>query len=73
MIILVIPENYISETTLSHLKPEQGSAERYQRRAQDVTLACKLTHVYGKYHLMMDYRQLAMSEERTFSCRCESW
>ena len=61
MIILVIPENYISETTLSHLKPEHGSSERYQRRAQDVTLACKLTHVYGKYHLMMDYRQLAMS------------
>ena len=61
MIILVIPENYFSETTLSHLKPEQGSSERYQRRAQDVTLACKLTHVYGKYHLAMDYRQLAMS------------
>ena len=24
-------------------------------------MACKLTHVYGKYHLAMDYRQLAMS------------
>ena len=38
---------------------------RYQRRALDVTLACKLTHVYGKYHLAMLHRQLAMSEEHT--------
>lgn len=56
-----ISNKYFSETTLSHLKPQQGLSERYQRRALDVTLACKLTHVYGKYHLMMDYRQLAMS------------
>ena len=54
-------KNYFSEVTLSHLMPQQGLSERYQRRALDVTLACKLTHVYGKYHLMMDYRQLAMS------------
>ena len=60
-----IPENYFSEETLSHLKPQQGMSERYQRRALDVTLACKLTHVYGKYHLTMLHRQLAMSEERT--------
>ena len=57
--------NYFSETTLSHLKLRQGLSKRYQQRVQDVMLACKLTHVYGKYHLMMDYRQLAMSEERT--------
>ena len=56
-----ILENYFSEITLSHLKPQRGLLERYQQRALDVTLACKLTHVYGKYHLMMDYRQLAMS------------
>lgn len=55
---------YFSEETLSHLKPQQGLFERYQRRALDVTLACKLTHVYGKYHLTMLHRQLAMSEER---------
>ena len=60
-----IPENYFSEATLSHLKPQQGLSERYKRRAQDVTLACKLTHVYGKYHLAMLHRELAMSEERT--------
>ena len=62
---MIIPNNYYSEETLSHLKPQQGFSERYQRRALDVTLACKLTHVYGKYHLAMLHRQLAMSEERT--------
>ena len=64
-VIPFIPENYFCETTLSHLKPQQGLSERYQRRALDVTLACKLTHVYGKYHLAMLHRQLAMSEEQT--------
>ncbi len=38
---------------------------RYQHRALDVTLACKLTLTYGKYHLAMLHRELAMSEERT--------
>ena len=56
---------YFSETTLSHLKPQQGLSERYQQHALDVTLACKLTHVYGKYHLAMLHRELALSEERT--------
>ena len=60
-----IPQNYFTDTTLSHLKPQQGLSERYQRRAMDVTLTCKLTHVYGKYHQAMFYRQLAMSEEQT--------
>ena len=59
------PEGYFSEITLCHLKPQQGLSKRYQQRAMDVTLACKLTHVYGKYHLAMLHRQLAMSEERT--------
>ena len=61
----VIPDNYFSEKTLNHLKPRHGLSERYQRRALDVTLACKLTHVYGKYHLTMLHRELAFSEERT--------
>ena len=60
-----LPNNYISETTLCHLKPQQGLPERYRQRAQDVTLTCNLTHVYGKYHLAMLHRQLAMSEEQT--------
>ena len=47
------------------MKPQHGLSERYQRRALDVTLACKLTHVYGKYHLAMLHRELAMSEEET--------
>ena len=73
MIVTTISGNFLSEETLSHLKPRQGLSERYQRRALDVTLACKLTHVYGKYHLAMLHRELAMSEERTTSCRCEKW
>ena len=65
MIVLAIPNNYFSEETLTHLKPHQGLPERYQQRALDVTLACRLTHAYGKYHLAMLHRQLAMSEEQT--------
>ena len=61
----IILLDYFSEKTLSHLKPQQELKNRYQRRAQDVTLACKLTHVYGKYHLAMLHRELAMSEEQT--------
>ena len=56
---------YFSKETLSHLNPQRGMSKRYQQRALDVTLACKLTHVYAKYHLAMLHRQLAMSEEHT--------
>ncbi len=56
---------YLSDTTLSHLNPQQGLSERYQRRAIDVTLAAKLTLTYGKYHLAMLHRLLTMSEEQT--------
>ena len=54
---------YFAKTTLSHLKLQHGLSLRYQRRAIDVTLAAKLTMTYGKYHLAMLHRQLAMSEE----------
>jgi len=74
---------YFSETALSHEKPQQGLSERYQRRAIDVTLATKLTLTYGKYHLAMLHRQLAMSEEPAtyqqaensvgMSPRCARW
>lgn len=64
---MIIPENYFSENTLCHLKPQQGLSERYQRRALDVTLSCKLTHAYGKYNLTMLHRDLFMSEEKTLS------
>lgn len=62
---MAIRIRYFSETTLRHLKPQQGLSERYQRRALDVTLACKLTHAYGKYHLAMLHRELFVSEEKT--------
>ena len=55
-------KNCFSEETLSHLKPHMGLSERYQQRDLDVMLACKLTHVYGKYHLAMLHRELALSE-----------
>ena len=65
MIVTAIQGNYLLEETLSHLRPQQRLPERYQQRALDVKLACKLTHVYGKYHLAMLHRELAMSEERS--------
>ena len=61
MIDLTIPKRYFSENTMSHLRIHEGLSDRYILRSLDVTLAAKLTHVYGKYHLMMDYRKLAMS------------
>lgn len=56
---------YFTCQTITHLRQQRNLSKRYNRRAQDVTLACKLTHVYGKYHLMMLHRELAFSEERT--------
>jgi len=56
---------YFAKSTLSHLKPQQGLSERYQRRVIDVTLAAKLTLTYGKYHLAMLHRQLATSTSTT--------
>lgn len=61
----MISDKYFSEVTISHLRLQREFSERYRRRTLDVTLACKLTHVYGEYHLAMLYRQLAMSEEKT--------
>lgn len=37
-----------SKETIDHLRLQKGLSERYQQCAQDVTLVCKLTHVYGK-------------------------
>jgi hypothetical protein len=71
MKVMHIP--YFSDTTLNHMKSQQGLSERYQRRALDVTLAAKLTLTYGKYHLVMLHRQLAMSEEQTTSQQAEQY
>lgn len=57
--------SYFSKETIDHLRPQQGLSERYQQRAIDVTLASKLTHAYGKYHLAMLHRELFMNEEKT--------
>ena len=60
-----------SKDTIYNLKPILDISVRHQQRALDVTLACKLTHVYGKYHLAMLHRELDMSEERTTYQRAE--
>ena len=57
--------NFFSESTTSHLRLQMGMSERHLQRSFEVTLACKLALTYGKYHLMMLHRQLAMSEKRT--------
>ena len=57
--------SYFSEKTINHLCLQQSMSAHYRQRSLDIMLACKLTLVYGKYHLMMLHRQLAMSEERT--------
>ena len=57
--------SYFSKETIDHLRLQQGLSERYQRRAIDVALAAKLTLTYGKYHLAVLHRLLAMSEEQT--------
>ena len=56
--------NYFSKQTIEHLRIQQGLSARHRQRSLDITLACKLTLVYGKYHLMMDYRQLAISKHQ---------
>ena len=56
--------SYFSEETLNHLRLQQGLSSPHRQRSLDITLACKLTLTYGKYHLMMDYRRLAMSKHQ---------
>ena len=36
MIESIVPENYYSEETIGHLKPQHELSERYQRRTLDV-------------------------------------
>lgn len=57
--------SYFTEKTVSNIRHQRNLSLRHQLRSLDITLACKLTLTYGKYHLMMLHRQLAMSEERT--------
>lgn len=55
---------YFAKITLNNLRPQPNQCARHRQRSLDITLACKLTLVYGKYHLMMYYRQLAMSKHQ---------
>ena len=57
--------NYFTKETLNHLRLQHGMSEHYLQRYLDITLACKLTLTYCKYHLAMLHRELAMSEEQT--------
>lgn len=56
--------NYFSNETLNHLRQKDRLSNHHHQRSLDITLACKLTLVYGKYHLMMDYRQFAISKHQ---------
>ena len=55
---------YFAKETLNNLRLQKGLSTRYRQRSLDITLAYKLTLVYGKFHLIMDYRQLAMSKHQ---------
>ena len=55
---------YFTEKTVNNIRHQRNLSLRHQLRSLEITLACKLALTYGKYHLMMLHRQLAMSEER---------
>ena len=57
-----IPQGYFSELTTIHLMPRFASTSRWLLRSVEAMLACKLTLVYGRYHMMMDLRSLVVSD-----------
>ena len=59
----IIPQGYFSELTTIHLRPRFASTNRWLFRSVEAMLASKLTLVYGRYHMMMDLRSLAISKE----------
>ena len=59
----IIPQGYFSELTTIHLRPRFASTNRWLFKSVEAMLACKLTLVYGRYHMMMDLRSLAISKE----------
>lgn len=66
-----IPQGYFSEGTMRHLLPLEAPTERWLLRALDAILACKLTLLYGRYHLMSDLRYLALIEHRESYAQAE--
>ena len=59
-----VPQGYFSEITTIHLMPRFANTSRWLLRSVEAMLACKLTLVYGRYHMMMDLRSLALSEHQ---------
>ena len=57
-----IAQGYFSELTTIHLRPRFASTSRWLLRCMEAMLACKLTLVYGRYHMMMDLRSLVVSD-----------
>jgi hypothetical protein len=66
-----VPQGYFSEKTMRHLLPLESRTERWLLRALDAMLACKLTLVYGRYHMMSDLRYLAISEHHESYAQAE--
>ena len=66
-----VPRGYFSEETVRHLLPLEVHTERWLLRALDAMLACKLTLVYGRYHMMSDLRYLAISEHHESYAQAE--
>ena len=58
----IIPQGYFSEITTIHLMPRFASSSRWLLRSVEAMLACKLTLVYGSYHMMMDLQSLVVSD-----------
>ena len=65
------PQGYFSEGTMNHLVFGNETSSRWKRRAVEVSLACKLTLVYGRYHMMSDLQSLAMNDEQTSYSQAE--
>lgn len=58
--INTIPKGYFSENTMRHLCLWKAPTSRWLLRSVTAMLSCKLTLLYGRYHMMSDLRFLAM-------------
>ena len=53
--------SYFTEETMKHLILKNSTRDRWLFRSLKVMIACKLTLVYGPYHMMSDLQSLAAS------------
>ena len=65
--INTIPKGYFSENTMRHLCPWKAPTSRWLLRSVTAMLSCKLTLLYGRYHMMSDLRFLAMKGHQDIS------